>query len=81
MYLNVQDCRYLDGGEDGSDVISRAPPVLQDVQADVAAGVDVRVEDPVGELDDGCFVRVVLVKVQAEPEDTVGERCVGRASI
>ena len=36
----------LDRGEDGGDVVDGRPLVLQDVEADRAVGVDVRVELP-----------------------------------
>jgi hypothetical protein len=48
-----QDCRYI---------IRRTPAVLQDIEAELAVGVDVRVEHLAEELDDGRFVRVRLVE-------------------
>ena len=44
-------CRNLNGEKDGSDLKSRAPLLLQNVEADSAELVNVRVVDPRDESD------------------------------
>jgi len=48
----------LDGGEDGCDVVGGRPSVLEDVETELAIGVDVGVEHPREEFDGGGFVGV-----------------------
>lgn len=64
----------LDGEEDGADVVGGGPFVLEDVEADVAVGVDVGVEARRFELDLGRLVRVVAGEGERE---AVGGALVG----
>jgi hypothetical protein len=60
----------LDGEEDGADVVGGGPIVLEDVEADVAVGVDVGVEAGGVEPHLGRLVRVL--GVEGEPEAVGG---------
>jgi hypothetical protein len=60
----------LDGEEDGADVVGGGPLVLEDVEADVAVGVDVGVEAGGVEPHLGRLVRVL--GVEGEPEAVGG---------
>lgn len=48
----------LDGRQDGGDVVCGAPPVLEDVEAELAIGVNVWMEHAGEEFDLRRFVRV-----------------------
>ncbi len=58
----------LDGRQDGRDVVGGAPPVLQDVQADAAVRVHVRVEHAADEAHRRRLVRVLLRELCTEKE-------------
>ena len=61
----------LNGGEDSSNVVSRRPAILEDVEAELSIGVDVRVEHAGEEFDGGRFVGVGFVKGEEELEGAV----------
>lgn len=67
----------LNTRQDGGNVVRRAPSVLEDVQAELAVRVDVRVEHAAEELDRWGLVRVRFVKGQDEAKGAVLERGVG----
>lgn len=64
----------LDGGEDGCNIIRWAPSGLEDVEADAAVSVHVRVEHAAHKLDEGGFVRVCFVEFEGQLEDTIFKR-------
>lgn len=63
----------LDGSEDGSDVVSGRPAILENVEAELAVGVDVGVEHSREELDGWGFVGVGFVEGEEELEGAVFE--------
>jgi len=69
----------LDASQDGRHVISRAPPILENVQTELAGAVDVGVEHLADELDARGLVRVCLLEVHHQPEGSIFEGCVCRA--
>lgn len=64
----------LDTRQDGSDVVRRTPSVLQNVEAQLAVRIHVRVEHAREKLHGGGFVRVALVERQQQLERAVLER-------
>eukprot|EP00302_Diacronema_sp_CCMP2436_P053959 CAMPEP_0180065450 /NCGR_PEP_ID=MMETSP0985-20121206/8752_1 /TAXON_ID=483367 /ORGANISM="non described non described, Strain CCMP 2436" /LENGTH=149 /DNA_ID=CAMNT_0021995881 /DNA_START=748 /DNA_END=1197 /DNA_ORIENTATION=+ len=69
----------LDGGQDGGNIVDGRPLVLQDVEADRAVRVHVRVEELRHELDRRRLVRVVLRELELQAEGAVLPRRVVRA--
>jgi hypothetical protein len=69
----------LNARQDGRDVVRGAPAVLQDVQAQLARGVDVGVKHAAHELDARRLVRVRLLELHDEAEGAVLEGRVGGA--
>ena len=67
----------LDGRQDRGHVVRRGPPVLEDVETELAVGVDVGVEHAGEEFDGGRFVRVGFVKGEDEFEGAVFKGRVG----
>ena len=63
----------LDAGQDGRDIVRRAPPVLQNVEAELARRVHVGVEHLTDELDRGRLVRVLFLEVHYEPKGSILE--------
>lgn len=57
----------------GRHIISRTPSVLQDIQAKLACGVDIRVEHLADEFNSWRFVRVLLLEMHDKAEGTVFE--------
>ena len=70
----------LDAGQDGRDIVRRAPPVLQNVEAELARRVHVGVEHLTDELDRGRLVGVLLLKVHHQSESAVLKRGIGRSN-
>lgn len=66
----------LDAGQNGSDVICRTPAVLEDIQAELARGVDIWMEHLADELDRGGLVGILLLEVHDQPKGAVLEWCV-----
>lgn len=66
----------LDAGQDGGYVVCRAPPILQDVQTQLAGAVDIRVEHGADKLDAWRLVGVRLLEVHDEAEGSVFKGCV-----
>ena len=62
---------YLDGLEGTQQVVGWGPPLLEDVQADLAILVDVRVKHALGvdELNFWRLIRVGLLQLDGEVED------------
>ena len=60
-------------GQHGCDVVCRTPSVLEDVEAELARGVDVRMEHLADELDRRRLVGVLLLEVHHEPKGSVFE--------
>lgn len=69
----------LNTRQDRRDVVCRAPPVLQDVQAELPGGVHVRVEHLADELDLRRFVGVLFLELEDELEGAVFEGGVPRS--
>lgn len=67
----------LDGREDRGDVVGGRPAVLEDVEAQLAVRVDVRVEHAREELDGWRLVGVGLVEGEQELEGAVFEGRLG----
>lgn len=63
----------LDAGQDCSDVISRAPSVLKNVQAKLAGGINVGVEHFADELDLRRLIRVLFLKLHHQSKGAVFE--------
>lgn len=71
--------KTLDGGEDGSDVVGRAPAVLENVEAELAVGVDVGMEHLRDELDRrGCPVAPRQGELRGERGRRVRYVCWGK---
>ena len=63
----------LDGSEDGGNIVRGGPSILEDIQAELAVRVHVRMEHAREELDGRWLVRIRLVKGQHELECAVFE--------
>lgn len=63
----------LNARQDSSNIVRRAPAVLQDVQAQLPGGVDVGVEHLADELDGWRLVGVLLLELHHESESSVLE--------
>lgn len=68
----------LDAGQHGGDIVCRAPAVLENVEAELARGVDVGMEHLADELDRRRLVGILLLEVHHEPEGAILEGGVGR---
>jgi hypothetical protein len=66
----------LNTGQDCSHIIGRAPPILQDIQAELTSTVDIRVKHLANELDAWRLVGVLLFEVHNEAEGAIFERSV-----
>lgn len=64
----------LDARQDRRHIIRRGPAVLQDVEAELAVGVDVRMEHAREEFDSGRLVWVGFVEGECQLEGAVFER-------
>lgn len=64
----------LDGGQDGGNIVCGGPSVLEDVETELAVGVDVWMEHAGEELDGGRLVGVGFVECEGELEGAVFER-------
>ena len=53
----------LDACQDRSHIICRTPPVLQDIQAQFAGAVDIRMKHLADEFDPWWFVWILLFEV------------------
>lgn len=60
-----------------SNIVRGTPPVLQDIQAQIAGGVDIRVEHGADEFDLRRLVWVLFLKMHHQPKGAVLEGCVG----
>ena len=67
-------CKPLYAGKDGGNVVGGAPAVLQDVETELAGGVDVWVEHLRDELDSGRLVGVLLFEMHHQAKGAVLER-------
>lgn len=63
--------QQLDGRENQQHIIGGRPPVLQDIQAQLTAGVDIGMEHIANELYHGRFIGILLVKLEQEAESAV----------
>jgi hypothetical protein len=70
----------LDAGEDGRDIICRAPAVLKDVQTKLAAAIDIGVEHLTDELHARGLIGILLLEVHDETESAILEWRVCRAN-
>lgn len=64
----------MNAGQDGCNVISWTPSVLEDVQAQLSSTVDVWMEHLADELDAGRFVRILLFEMHHQPKSAILER-------
>lgn len=71
--------RPLNAGQDCRDIVRRAPPVLQNVQAQVSVLVDVRVEHLAYEFDDRGLRRILLIESEDEAVCAFGEDGIWRS--
>lgn len=67
----------LDRRQDGSDVVRRTPPVLEDVKTELPVGVDVGVEHLGEEADGRGLVGVRLLEGERQPERPIFKRRLG----
>ena len=67
-------------GENGSDIVCRAPSVLQYVEAKLSSAVDVGMKHGADELDSRWLVWVLFFKVHHKAECSIFEGCVCRAN-
>ena len=67
----------LDRRQDRSDVVRRRPPVLKNVEAELAVGVHVWMKHARQELYGGWFVGVGFVECEQKLECAVFKGCVG----
>lgn len=66
--------------QDRCHIVRWAPPILEDIQTELARAVDVRVEHLTDKLDPRRLIRVLLFKVHHEAEGAIFERGVRRAN-
>lgn len=71
LHIPLNTCKHC------SNIISRAPSVLQDVQAQLASSVDVGMKHLADKLDGGWLVRVLLLKMHHKAECAIFEGCIG----
>ena len=71
MKQNPQTYQRLDAGENGRNIISWAPAVLKDVQADPAVSIDVGMEHLGEELDNRRLVGVFLTELHGQLESSI----------
>jgi len=69
----------LDRSQNGRDVVSGTPLILQNVQANAAIGVNIGMEHFGDELDNGSFVGVFLSEPERESERAIFEGGVVRS--
>ena len=67
----------LNARKNGSNVICWTPSILENVQAELAICVDVRMEHSREELDSRGFIWIVFVERQRQLESPILEWCVG----
>lgn len=67
----------MDGGEDSGDVVGRTPSVLENIETEVAVGVNVGMDHFGEEFDGGRIVGVRFFKGEDESESAVFEGRVG----
>ena len=67
----------LDARQHRGTVVCGTPPILQNVQTQLARGVDVGVEHLADELDGGRLVRILLLEMHHESESAILEGRVG----
>ena len=65
--------------QDCCDIIRWTPSILQDVEAQLAGGVNVGVEHLADELDSRRLVRILLLEMHHESKGAVLEWGIGRA--
>ena len=70
----------LNTRQDRGHIVRWAPPILEDIQTELARAVDVRVEHLTDELDAGWLVGVLLLEVHHQAEGAIFERGVGGAN-
>ena len=70
----------LNTRENSSYVICRTPPILENVQAKLARGIDVWVKHLANELDGGWLVRVLLFELHYKSEGSILEWGICRAN-
>lgn len=70
----------LNTRENSCYVVCRAPSVLQDIQAKLSRGINVRVEHLADELDCWRLVGVLLLELHHQSKCSIFERCVCRTN-
>ena len=65
----------MDGGQDRGDIVGGRPSVLEDIETELAVGIDVWVKHSAKEFDGGRFVGVGFVEGEDELEGAVFEWC------
>lgn len=69
----------LNTRQDGGNIICWAPAVLEDIKAELAGSVHIRMEHLADEFDTGRLVGILFLEVHHQAECTIFERRVGRA--
>lgn len=69
----------LDARKHRGNIVGWAPPILEDVQTQLAGGVDVGVKHGADELDRWWLVGILLLEVHHEPECAIFEGGIGGA--
>ena len=69
----------LNAGQDGGDVIRRAPPILEDVQTELSGGIDIGMKHGRDEFDAGRFIRILFLEMHGETKGAILKWGVGWA--
>lgn len=59
-----------------SDIVGRAPPVLENIQTELAGGVDIGMEHLADKFHPGRFIRILFLEMHHKPEGTILKGCV-----
>ena len=70
----------LDTCQDGGDIISWAPSVLEDVQTQLSGGVDIGMKHLTDEFDGRWLIRILFLKMHHKTECSILEGSVGRTN-
>ena len=70
----------LDTGQDGGDIVGGAPSILEDIETELAGGIDVGMEHLADEFHGRWLVRILFLEMHHEPEGSILERRVGGAN-
>lgn len=71
-----QLCSPLNASQDSSDVISRTPSILQNIQAELSGRVNVRVEHLADEFDPRRFIGVSFLEMHYQSKGSIFKGCV-----